>query len=689
MTPEAVLRALLAIWDELPDLVGDDWPRVLPELSALLDRLKATKDPDVTTEIVLTLRGYPSARSRLQEAAAAPAGGDKGFGSIVGDDDKDDIFHRDGVDTEIEEDTSAARAPTGSSRPTSIHPSVRTRSAGLAPQRDVNRRARGGIADDSGPSLTAMVDELGERAADANRALDAETAIPAAPTVTCHVHAEMDQTLTVDRVATVEVIVSREDVGRATHEAAAEGEAEVDPGRRLIIQVLPKIGVEVVGESRAEIEIPATGEPTTVYFDIRPTDSGQASVWVVARQGQIPLVTLKLTARVVGAGSRARSTARGTAEGQASGVPAPTEPLHQLRISQAERGGTLYYEYELEAPALGLLDRFESAPITADPQTYVSNLHATIEERWLSTKGDIKEFTQELREFGGQLLEQLIPDKLQEILWVNRKRFTSIQVLATEPFIPWELVHLRQPGRPLPRETRFLGQMGLVRWLYDSGWPPERLQVRPTRARYVIPDYPDRRYALPDAQAEGTFLEKAFGATAVVPQPTPVRELLSTKGAFDLLHFAGHGAAETEAITEARLLLQGRIEDGRYIEAPLTTTTVNTRANLRGADGSRPLVVLNACQAGRLGYGLTGIGGFAQAFLNGGAGAFVGTQWSVGDVPARVFTETFYTKLLEGRTVAEATVASREQARADGDATWLAYAVYAHPHARLARQGTL
>ena len=86
-------------------------------------------------------------------------------------------------------------------------------------------------------------------------------------------------------------------------------------------------------------------------------------------------------------------------------------------------------------------------------------------------------------------------------------------MLATEPFIPWELVHLRQPGHPLPKETRFLGQMGLVRWLYGSGWPPERLRVRPTRARYVIPDYPDARYALPETKLERQFLEETFGAT--------------------------------------------------------------------------------------------------------------------------------------------------------------------------------
>src|SRR4051794_36781128 len=129
--------------------------------------------------------------------------------------------------------------------------------------------------------------------------------------------------------------------------------------------------------------------------------------------------------------------------------------------------------------------------------------------------------------------------------------------------------------------------MGLVRWLYGSGWPPDRLQVRPNRARYVIPDYPDERYALPDTKLERKFLEQTFGATAVDPQPTPVRTLISTKGAFDLLHFAGHGAADSSAISEARLLLQGRIEEGQYIEASLTATTVDSRADLTASDGVR------------------------------------------------------------------------------------------------------
>ena len=98
------------------------------------------------------------------------------------------------------------------------------------------------------------------------------------------------------------------------------------------------------------------------------------------------------------------------------------------------------------------------------------------------------------------------------------------------------------------------------------------------------------------------------------------------------------------------------------------------------------MVVLNACQVGRQDYQLTGIGGFAVSFLRRGAGAFVGTLWSVVDETARTFTETFYQTLLENKTTAEAALAARERARQANDATWLAYVVYADPYAKLTVQ---
>jgi CHAT domain-containing protein len=127
------------------------------------------------------------------------------------------------------------------------------------------------------------------------------------------------------------------------------------------------------------------------------------------------------------------------------------------------------------------------------------------------------------------------------------------------------------------------------------------------------------------------------------------------------------------------------MEKGEYVEESIDATTIGNFARLSDAGGSRPLVIINACQVGRLGYQLTSTGGLAKAFLCAGAGLFVAALWSVGDVPARKFVIEFYSQLLKGETVSDATIASREKARAEGEATWLAYVVYAHPNARLER----
>jgi CHAT domain-containing protein len=190
---------------------------------------------------------------------------------------------------------------------------------------------------------------------------------------------------------------------------------------------------------------------------------------------------------------------------------------------------------------------------------------------------------------------------------------------------------------------------------------------------------------LPEAKLESQFLKKQFDATEMKPESGEVRKLISQPGAFDLLHFACHGEADSNTIAHARLLLEGRMEGGQYVEDTLSAVVVEQFADLVAPDGNKPVVVLNACQAGRLGYQLTGSGGFAQAFLKGGAGAFVATLWAIGDGPARTFTETFYQELLNGSTVAEAANRARSAAEAAKDATWLAYAVYGHPHAKVTR----
>ena len=164
-----------------------------------------------------------------------------------------------------------------------------------------------------------------------------------------------------------------------------------------------------------------------------------------------------------------------------------------------------------------------------------------------------------------------------------------------------------------------------------------------------------------------------------------MRQLLRRRGGFDLLHFSGHGLADQGNIGEAKIVLAGRTVGGALVSDYLTSTTVAENARLGNRSGAGPLVVLNACQVGRSGEELSSLGGFARAFLEAGASAFVSCLWSVNQTPARIFVETFYGRLLDGDTVAMAALTAREAARASGDATWLAYVIYARPDAVLVR----
>jgi CHAT domain-containing protein len=209
------------------------------------------------------------------------------------------------------------------------------------------------------------------------------------------------------------------------------------------------------------------------------------------------------------------------------------------------------------------------------------------------------------------------------------------------------------------------------------------MRVRTGRARSICPVYADPSISNDAGVLEAEYLRQRFGARAVTATPNGVERLLRG-GNFDLLHFSGHGAARADNIADAQVLLKGRRRGNVVTHEFLSATDVSE--NLDWADPSvgGPLVVLNACQTGRVGELFTTVGGFATAFLNAGASAFVSCLWSVHEEPARVFVESLYEELLKGTPISRASAVARAAAREADDPTWLAYVVYARPDAVLA-----
>ena len=487
------------------------------------------------------------------------------------------------------------------------------------------------------------------------------------------IRAQIDPEVALGRHSAVLVTLARETLRVVASAARAAAPFPAEPDQKLTIEVVPVANLAIVGSDKAYLVLPEPGEPHRLRFTVRATHTGLGELWVMVSQGQVPLRTLKLTSTV--------TDLRCVDDGEIVLRP-PSTPVHVLRIIEQRQGDAVRYRYDIEAPDLGLLETYSSELIEGDRDAYVRALYARIERFWLDTNGDLDRFQEELRAFGAEMLDQLVPRELQSVLWQHRHELRNVMVLSTEPFIPWELVHLTDPSEPtlLPKETAFLGQQGVVRWRWRH-WPQERLRLRPGQARVIAPDYPEP-YRLDQAASERKYLRETFGAEEVEPHHASVLALLRS-GAFDLLHFVGHGAASVQSIADAQLLLEGSLDaDGQYRSEPLRVSVVakNLRCD-RSAGG--PIVFLNACQTGRLGQQLTSIGGFAQAFLDAGAGIFVSSLWSVGDAPAKEFAVAFYDALREGQTASEAAATGRAVAREAGDATWLAYAVYAHPAARI------
>lgn len=509
----------------------------------------------------------------------------------------------------------------------------------------------------------------------------------AAADVALHVRAATDDEYVLDRPHVVAVALSREALATIAAGVQQTGTAKVKASLPLIVECLPMTRTSMVneGDGRVEVPVPPAGEPMELRFDVVAREIGDALIKVQVRQGPVPLVTLSLVVNVVAQRTGARKEVVGVADiASFPAIPAATNELRIVQLSPTKTSSQ--YRFELRLPTKRVQQEFVTTELTTAADTYITHLYTLIEDRWAEHGSEKDAFARDLRAIGSDLFDQLFPLELRQLLWKHRDAINSVQVLSSEPFIPWELVYLRDPAQRKPTtDSAFLGELGVVRWLMHD-YPPEQLTISKQKTRYVIPDY-DGEHALPAAQEERDLVTSRFSAKPITAAAESIYQLISEPGQFDLLHIACHGIAETANIGNAYLEMPGKPRsDGSLSEENVMADTVRREAALRDeATGKQPIVVLNACQSARAGYGLKGIGGFAEAFVAGGAGVFIGSSWSVGDVPARAFIEEFYKHFLSGKakgvTLSQAVAKARSKARADGDATWLAYVVYGHPRA--------
>lgn len=368
-----------------------------------------------------------------------------------------------------------------------------------------------------------------------------------------------------------------------------------------------------------------------------------------------------------------------------------TPPDLEIRVTLNKTGGETRLSYYLRSAdgRAGFRDlQILGEPLRRRPEEYHDALFQKLESLHAGARGDGtkilgKEIEEDLVALGCSLYQELFPPELRAAYRTFRKKVRTLLVVSDEPWIPWEIVRPYDDEDPQdPVDDLFLcEQFRLTRWLARADFPSDTITVE--RLACFEAGETDDATPLPFAVEELQWIQAlASRHPGIDDRSLPRATFAAVKarlkeGGLDLLHFVGHGRFDPVDPDESGF----HLVDGRPLRPLDLHREIRRQIKLR-----RPLVFLNACQAGRPRYSLTGLGGWAPRFVEDcGCGAFVAPLWTVNDRLAHVFATTFYEALEKCQTFGEAARLARLRVQELDPAspTRLAFTVYAHPNARL------
>ncbi|HST70002.1 MAG TPA: sigma-70 family RNA polymerase sigma factor, partial [Solirubrobacterales bacterium] len=435
---------------------------------------------------------------------------------------------------------------------------------------------------------------------------------------------------------------------------------DVPPEGLDVILVLNCQSLAVAGPSQFTVHLPPDGPSNWALFELSGAREGIHEVTVIAFVGGTSVgdLTVQIT---IDSGARQSKMADRRQEIE-SWESAPGDVSLLVRYDP-EKAVYRFQLFDSEEPD----EERDSHRLARTPKEAVEGLieqlNATVRGRGRFGPVETREW---LRQKGIGLWDSFIPEALQSLFWERRDRIGSLTVMSADDLVPWELLY------PLSntRDEGFLAeQFPVLRWTFRGRRGP--LLPREPVA-FVLPDR-----SPPQAAAEIASVGKALNAT---PQQ-PVHDLaglnaLLRASEFGVLHFACHNTFRPDQPDTTEIDLSG---------GPFQPTFLNELAKTKALERNRPLIFMNACSAASSAPHYTQLLGWASQFVAAGSSAFVGPLWEVRDSSASTFAEAFYDSLFrQGVTLGEALQAARAAIReVPGDPTWLAYAVYGQPGARM------
>jgi CHAT domain len=430
---------------------------------------------------------------------------------------------------------------------------------------------------------------------------------------------------------------------------------DVSANARDVLLVLHAPGLELLGDQRLIVTVPATGDSAPVMFELRADTEGPRSIFITAWLGGNYLGELSVS--VTAAHDRAGRDLVFHSE---------------IAAEHVDGAVSLVVRHDRELNAYRFEFRDDDYPhevvsrLSFDPRHRIEGLIAGLDRL---AAGRTRYSSEQAREYlanaGAQLWRELIPRDLQDQFWDRLHRIKQLTILADQDTVPWELLY----PKDLAHDAGFLVQRFPVTRAVFGQRPASRLSLWP--ARFVLP-----ADSLPAAESEVDRLRRLLDPSqpreAVVADLSSLLELIRN-GDFGLLHFACHNKFNPD--DEAAITLGG---------APFTPTFMTHAVIEKALATAAPTVFINACRSAGQAPTYNRLSGWASMFLEAGAGAFIGSLWAVSDGVAQEFAEELYGQLKCHATFGQALMAARAKAATHADdPTWLAYSAYGNPQAKI------
>lgn len=437
----------------------------------------------------------------------------------------------------------------------------------------------------------------------------------------------------------------------------------VPPGGARLLITVHAPALLALGDLQQELLVPPGRDSDVLRFGLRTTRTGLHTVTVRAFHGGTFLGELRTQISV--------QDGTPTRDGPQRQAPLPTVAFDPGEVTlQVLRGADGSYSFQLLSERCYAPESFRL--LAGDPRGPTERIYEELRAMAAAAgraagPGDGVAARRRLRNLGVQLWSAAVPEAVRRQFWAEAGRVSSFTVLGEHDLVPWELLY--------PLDGASEGDGFLAEWL-----PVVRRVFGQERVREL--DLPRAAYVVPpgsplDAAREVEKVRQTLGRRVVdggvLTERAAVADLID-EGLAGLLHFACHNSF-TGAGSSVKM------SDGGF--DPIDLAYATQSGALRR---THPLVFFNACRsAGEIDWFSSSLG-WAPQFLRAGAGAFVGSLWPVRSDTARAFADIFYYGLVSQRlTLGQASIQARRSVRdrTGGDPTWLAYAVYGSPAARV------